>query len=171
MKYAAIPVLFLLTMPAWAMKIQDSRGSVYLELPANWKYEKNLLGLPHVFLSPEDKDRVSVSLTLTGIEDVKLPVKELHKNQNQYQEGRKEWAEERGFSISNFTPYETSKTKDKFQIHEIGFEYKDAESTYRELSWYVECPESLLHLKLLGTKTSARFEEGKAIIKSLSCRN
>lgn len=163
--------LLILSLPSWGMKISDERGSVFLDVPSDWKYEKNLLGIPHVFLSPDSTNRTSLSLTLTGIEDVKLPVNELKKNQEQYQKGRREWALERDFTILSFIPYETSKTKDKFAIHSIGFEYKDSQTTYFEQSYYVECPGSLVHLKILGPKNSVRMPEARKMIHSLVCRS
>lgn len=145
----------------------DERGKVELALPSGWSYEKNLLALPHVFLSPKEK-RASFSITLTGIEGVHLPYKDLAKNQSQYQEGRKKWAEKREFTITKFIPYSESVT-DKVRTHRIGFIYKDKTTEYLEMSYYTECPKTLVHMKALGEFGSPNMRVGEKIFSSLKC--
>lgn len=164
--------VFFLTVTAYsaqALTIVDKRGEVDVSLPAGWSYEKNILGLPHVFLAPDGADRASFSITLTGIADVGLPVKELQKNQKQYQEGRKKWAEQREFKISKFVPYATFKNG-QATTHSIGVQYKDAKNTeYLEMSYFTECPDSLVHTKALGVVGSENMQVAQKIISSLSC--
>lgn len=149
--------------------IEDERGKVQVDLPSGWTYEKNLLGLPHVFLSSEKPEKTSVSLTLTGQEGVKLKVEDLKKNQSQYQDGRKTWAEDRKAKIVKFIPYESMKFKTQIG-HSIGFIYEMNGKTYQEMSYYIECPQSFIHMKVLGIQNASGFNEGVGLVKSLNCQ-
>jgi hypothetical protein len=159
----------LLSFEAKAFVISDDRGKIDLEVPQNWKYKKNLLGLPHVFISSTDKQKTSLSVTMTGIVGVKLPHKELAKNQNDYQDGRKNWAKERHFRITQFYPYVVKLNSEKIKIHEIGLEYKKRDKEYTEISYFAECPKSFIHMKALGEKNSAGTLIAKKIPESLKC--
>lgn len=168
-RFLSAPFFLLVAYSAQAIMITDNRGQVEAALPQGWSYEKNLFGLPHVFLSPEGADRASFSLTLTGIGDVKLPVKDLKKNQGQYQEGRKKWAQTRDFIITKFIPYNTFNS-DKVPTHAIGFQYKDKKNVeYVEMSYFTECQDSLVHTKAVGILDSEKMKAALKIIDSLRC--
>ena len=152
---------------AWGITISDERGSLEVSLPSGWRYEKNFLALPHVLLSPE-VNRASFSITVTGIQDVKLPSLALEKNQTDYQDGRKKWAEKRDFIITQFIPY-TEKTFNNVRTHSIGFIYKDKKSEYLEMSYYTECPKTLVHTKALGILGTQNLQQAQTIISSLKC--
>lgn len=168
-KILSVTFLILGAYSAQALTITDERGQVEAALPQGWSYEKNLFGLPHVFLSPEGSDRASFSITLTGIGDVQLPVKELNKNQGQYQEGRKKWAASREFTITKFVPYKTL-SSNKIQTHVIGVQYKDKKNIeYLEMSYFTECQDSLVHSKAVGTLNTEKMKAALKIIDSLRC--
>jgi hypothetical protein len=169
LKYLSVFMLAISAYSAQAITVTDKRGQVEVSLPPGWSYEKEILGLPHVFLAPEGEDRASFSITLTGIADVELPVKDLKQNQTQYQEGRKKWAAAREFKISQFIPYSTFKNG-KATTHSIGVQYKDAKNVeYQELSYFTECPDSLVHTKALGVLGSEKMKTAQGIIQTLSC--
>lgn len=162
-------MLAVIANSAQALTVADKRSQVEVSLPAGWSYEKDILGLPHVFLGPEGDDRASFSITLTGIADVELPVKDLKKNQLQYQDGRKKWAESREFKISKFIPYSTFKNG-QATTHSIGVQYKDAKNIeYQEMSYFTECPDSLVHTKALGVVGSEKMKTALGIIQTLRC--
>jgi hypothetical protein len=161
--------LILVAAKARALSITDERGSVELDQPNGWKYERNIFGLPHVLISPEQKDRTTISITLTGIEEVKLPSFELKKNQEQYQDGRKEWALKRELQIVQFHPYSAIENKEKIKIHQIGLDYKNETFIQTEMSYYVECPKTLVHLKSLGPKDSKEVAKAFEAVKSIKC--
>lgn len=163
-------ILILGSYSAHALTISDDRGTVEIELPKDWKYEKNLMGLPHVLLGPEGSHRASFSMTLTGLSEMKLPGKELAKNQSQYQDGRKKWAGPRGFYITKFIPYQNLQTDPKNPTHSIGFQYKDQKQEYLEMSYFTECPHSLVHSKALGIVGSDQMKIAQKIIQSLRCQ-
>lgn len=165
MKYVAFFYVIFSSTITHALVVNDPKGKIEISIPTAWKYEKDLFGLPHVFLSSGDSDKISVSLTLTGIADVKLSPKELKNNQKDYQQGRSEWALSRNFTIINFQPYESFKSNEGKQVHSIGFNYKNSDIQQSEKSYYIECPETLVHLKALG-KT---LTEVPGMIKSLKC--
>lgn len=168
-KIVSIFTLAVIANSAQALTVADKRGQVEVSLPAGWSYEKDILGLPHVFLGPEGDDRASFSITLTGIADVELPVKDLKKNQLQYQDGRKKWAESREFKISKFIPYSTFKNG-QATTHSIGVQYKDAKNIeYQEMSYFTECPDSLVHTKALGVVGSEKMKTALGIIQTLRC--
>lgn len=166
---AYLALLNFLTQVVSATVISDSRGSISLDFSKSWKYEKNLLGLPHVLLTNDSPERSSLSITLTGLENVQLPSKTLKKNQDQYKDGRLSWAKGRHAEIEEFLPYLETKTSDNKSIHSIGFKYKLGNQMYFEKSFYIECPKSLVHLKLLTPKDSPRILEGESIVKTLRC--
>ena len=169
----SLKIIFTITVlfaqSAFALIIKEQRGSVEIELKKEWVYEQNILGLPHVFLTKDIPERSSLSLTLTGIEGVNLPVKELQKNQNQYQEGRKAWAEKREAVIEKFLPYSVSENSNKVKIHTIGMKYKMHGINYFEKSFYAECPKSFVHLKLLSPDNTLRISEAEEMVRGLKC--
>lgn len=170
MQFRAIFLIsFFFTQSIHALTIEDQRGKVEIEQKAEWDYEKNLLGLPHVFLTKDQPERSSLSLTLTGIKGVNLPVKDLRKNQNQYQDGRKSWAKKHDATIEKFLPYEVLDNKNKVKVHIIGMDYKINNVGYLEKSYYAECPNSFVHLKLLSPKNEKRIREADEMIQSLKC--
>lgn len=166
-KLLLLSILILGSYSVGAITVADERGSVELTLPQGWRYEKNLLGLPHVFLSPQEK-RASLSITITGIQDVNLPHKDLAKNQSQYQEGRKKWAQQREFTITKFIPYSHT-INNKISTHSIGVLYKDKNVEYLEMSYFTECPRSLVHMKALGEFNSPHQLTVQQIPNSLHC--
>lgn len=154
-----------------AMVVKDERGKVEVNVPKAWRYERNLLGLPHVFLTNESPVRSTLSLTLTGIEGVKLLGDNLEKTQQDYQTGRKVWADTRNAQNINFIPYSKSENPERIKIHQIGFEYDLAGKRYLEKTYYVECPKSLVNLKLLALKKSEKIKEAESIVSSLRCES
>ncbi len=169
-KFFTATFMFLAAYSAQALTINDKRGQIEVELPPGWSYEKELLGLPHVFLSPEGSDRANYSITLTGIGDVKLPVKDLQKNQKQYQEGRIKWAKQRDFKITKFIPYVNFKTGLTL-THSIGVQYNDKKNVeYLEMSYFTECQDSLVHTKALGVLGTEKMKTAQQIIQSLRCK-
>ena len=165
-------VLFMLLFQAlngFATVIEDERGKIAIELNKDWKYEKNLMGLPHVFLSSEKPERSTLSITLSGLASISLSPSSLKKNEDQYKEGRKKWAEERNIKITNFQSYDSFQVKAGQTIHEIGFDYLLNKTNYTERSYFLECPNSLVHLKILGTKGSAKIKEAQNALKSVQC--
>lgn len=163
-----LPFVFI-CFKSWGLVIEDKRGRGDVVLPDHWSYERDLLGLPHVFLSPGGKEKVSVSLTLTGIEDVKLPGPDLKKNQKEYWRGREDWAKKRGIKILKFHPYMERLNQKKVRVHQIGVEYRGEGSELLEMSYYLECQKSFVHMKSVGPKVSLHQGEAVKIIDSYSC--
>ncbi len=171
MRFVHLLVIFslvILPQKVLGVRIVDKRGSCELDLPSHWKYERDLFGLPHVFLSPGGTKKVSVSLTVTGLEAIRLPSHELMKNQDQYQNGRKEWAKRSGAEITSFYPYE-KKMIGKVVSHQIGVDYKLRNEEHSERSSFFECSKSLIHMKAVGPKTSAYFKEALLLMETLKC--
>jgi hypothetical protein len=164
-------LLAFFTQGAFALTVTDQRGSIEVNLHKDWEYEQNILGLPHVFLTKDNPERTSLSLTLTGIKGVNLPVKDLQKNQEQYQSGRKAWAEKRDATVLKFIPYSASENSNKVKIHIIGMNYKMNGKDYLEKSFYAECPNSFVHLKLLTPNNSIRTQEAEEMVQALKCLN
>jgi|GEM_PF-6218658 len=162
-------ILALSAQAASALTIKEQRGSVEIDVSKQWEYEQNILGLPHIFLTKDTPERSSLSLTLTGLEGVNLPVKELQKNQSQYQEGRKAWAEKREATIEKFLPYSVTENTNKVKIHTIGMEYTMNGKKYFEKSFYAECPKSFVHLKLLSPDNTVRIKEAEEMVRGLKC--
>ncbi len=165
--------LFLLTVfftqSISALTVTDQKGKVEIDLKKDWEYDQNILGIPHLFSTKDTPERSSLSLTLTGIKGVNLPIQDLQKNQSQYQNGRKNWAKNHEATIEKFLPYTVLTNAAKVKIHVIGVEYKMAGTRYLEKSYYVECPNSFAHLKLLSPQNEQRIKEAGEMIESLKC--
>lgn len=161
--------VFFLMKGVFATVISDERGRVLVDLPSDWSHEKKIMGLPHLFLSNEVPIRSSLSVTLTGIKGVNLVVKDLKSHQKKYQDGRQKWAAKRNIKILGFLPYEVQKNKSGISTHQIGLTYQLKDHIYLEKSFYVECPDTFVHLKLLGLKSSSKMVDAERSVKELVC--
>lgn len=170
LKFFCLPLLTFISLDSGAMVISDERGIVEIDPPTTWKYEKNLMGLPHVLLSPGEEKKTSVSVTITGIENAVLSIEDLKKNQKSYQTGRIEWAKKRDVSITRFHPYSDFKTKDKVTGHQIGVDYKIGDAEQSEMSVYVECPQSFIHLKAVGPSHSQHTKDALNFMRTIRCK-
>jgi hypothetical protein len=155
-----------------ALLLKDERGRIDIESPADWKYVRNFFGLPHVLLSPEEKEgrRGVLGITLTGKQGWDWDGKTLEKSQSEYREGRKKWATGVQAEIEDFIPYASLKTKGGVEIHAIGVKYRLQSTEMTEMSWYIECPKSFVHAKGVAMSSRpAQLESMRAAVLDLKC--
>ena len=132
-------------------------------------YDKNLLGLPHVWTSPASNElgRSSLSLTITGAKSSGWNPSELKKSENEYQDGRKKWAQERGYKILSFVPFESKKNNFGLPIHSIGVIYQIKNVSYLELSHFIIVKNQIVHAKFIGPTKLNEWEKFKPILDQL----
>ena len=137
--------------------------------PEVLKYDKNLLGLPNVWTTPfvNGKGRSSLSLTVTGANSNGWDSNQLKKTESTYQEGRKNWATERGYEVTGFLPFSSTKNKNGLPMHTIGFSYKINGIEQHEVSVYLEVKSKLVHAKFVGPKSLDHWKVMKSIIDDL----
>ena len=135
----------------------------------NLAYEKNLLGLPHSWVTVYNQEfgRSSLSLTITGQKTTGWNIEILKKTQSEYQDGRKKWAAERLYKVKKFYPFESHKNLHGLIINTIGFEYEIKNIEYKELSMFIEANNNLLHAKFVGANKLDQWGIFKPIIENL----
>jgi hypothetical protein len=90
---------------------------------------------------------------------VKLDIQSLAKTQDQYQVGRKKWAETVGADPLSYEPYEVKINKNGHRIHRVGFNYAHEGKVYAEKSYYIECKGKILFSKSLRLEENAAHEK------------
>lgn len=155
-------------------KLELPNGAVTFELPnKDWNYYKNMLGLSLVLVGPsKDNQRMSISVTATGVEDLKLNTEKLNSDQNRWFLGRKRFVEKLSGVITKKFEYKKISTANLPVIHKIGYQYQVENRVFESYSYYYNCNKQLYHVKSLGevqlfpefSKTSDHF------LNTLDCK-
>ncbi len=137
--------------------------------PSTLGFDQNLLGLPNVWTSPlvPGQGRSSLSLTITPASAAGWDSSLLKKTETDYQMGRQNWATGRGYKITGFLPFSTSKNKHGIPMHSIGFSYIINGVEQYEVSVYLEVKSKLVHAKFVGPKSQDQWKVMKPIIDEL----
>ena len=137
--------------------------------PSNLSFDKNLLGLPNVWTTPfvEGQGRSSLSLTITPASSAGWDSAALKKTENEYQQGRKNWASERGYQLTGFLPFSSTKNKNGLPMHTIGVTYTINGVEQFEVSVYLEVKSKLVHAKFVGPKSLDHWKVMKPILEEL----
>lgn len=173
MKHLIVTIMlavFSLSSHAKVLELKKNSGTIFIAEKSNWKLGKELFGMPFIYFSPQENgQRSNISFTDTGAE-LELDIKVLAKNQDQYQVGRKKWADTVGADPLSFEPYEVKVNKNGHRIHRVGFIYAHEGKVYNEKSYYIECKGKLLFSKTLRLKENASHENDFAeLLSSLDC--
>lgn len=162
--------LFTGVATAKSLELKTGTRTLYVQERSDWTLSKDLFGMPYVYFSPSlNGQRSNISFTDTGIE-LSLDVTALSKNQDDYKQGKNDWAKEVGATPISFFPYESSTNKHGHKIHTIGFNYEHEGKSYQEKSFYIECRGKLLFSKSLRLKENEAHESSmKDFIKTLDC--
>jgi len=145
----------LAIMPEWEIvQLKDPRGPVEIKRPKNWEYLQGAFGLTHLFVThPKVKNRTSISLTVTGINNLDFGAVAGERDYPQYKEGRLRWASKMGATISQFEPYSFGKNNYANPIHKGGVAYNLSGKHYQEFSYFIMCSgkkSNLIHLKAVS---------------------
>jgi len=89
-----------------------------------------------------------------------------------YRQGRERWVKKHGGAVIQFHPFEEIKRLDGPTLYRAGYQYTLSNERYEELSYYINCPKELVHLKtLIALDTfSSEQEQVKKIVESFQCR-
>ena len=155
------------TMTSWTTKDEGITLSSFYD--STLSFDKNLLGLPNVWTSAANPEygRSSLSLTITGAKSAGWNPSELKKSEVEYQDGRKKWAQERGYKILSFIPFESKKNNFGLPIHSIGVVYQIKNIDYLELSHFIIVKNQIVHAKYVGSKKLNEWPKFKSILDQL----
>lgn len=164
--------LSLLSVNTYAktLELKDNSRSIFIPEKENWELGRDLFGMPFIYFSPmENGQRSNISFTDTGA-NIELDLQSVAKSQEDFQQGKKEWAKQIGATPLSYMPYEVITNKHGHKIHHIGFNFKHEENTYHEKSFYIECRGKLLFSKSLRLKENAQHEKDFFdLLNSLDC--
>ena len=163
-------ILFSFSAHAKVLELKKNSGTIFISEKTNWKLGKELFGMPFIYFSPQENgQRSNISFTDTGAE-VKLDIQTLAKTQDQYQVGKKKWAETVGADPLSFEPYEVKMNKNGHRIHRVGFNYAHEGKVYAEKSYYIECKGKILFSKSLRLEENAAHEKDFAdFLSTIDC--
>ncbi len=169
-----ISLFFAANAFAKKQTVELRNGVVSFDLPnSDWSYYKDMLGLPLVFVGPsKDNQRITISVTATGIEKMNLDPEKLETDQNRWFFGRKKFVEKFKGRITKKYDYKKLKTKNLSLVHRIGYQYQVEDRIFESFSYYYNCKNQLYHVKSLGevqlfpsmAKTSDQF------LNTLGCK-
>ncbi len=142
-------------MPEWEIvRLEDARGPIQIQRPKEWEYLPGAFGLTHLFVTrPKVKNRTSISLTVTGINNLDFGGLAGERDYHQYKEGRLAWATKMGATISQFGSYSFAKNNYGNDIHKGGVAYLLSGIQYQEFSYFIICKgkkSNLIHLKAVS---------------------
>lgn len=149
------------------------KAEVGFSLPAKWNHYKDMLGLPLVFVSPRiNAQRITVSVTPTGLNDIPMDPKTLKKEQNGWFSGRRKFVSTFKGAITGTFPYSLEKWKHIPEVHAIGYKYKVADKHFVSHSFYFYCKEQLFHVKSLYEQNvyTKGLDTVESIGNTLRCR-
>lgn len=148
---------------------KDARIIFIQELP-NWQLGQDLFGMPFIYFSPQTNgQRSNISFTDTEA-NLKLDVKALADNQNDYQKGKEAWVKTVGAVALEYSPYQVKVNKLGHKIHQIGFSYRHEDKVYFERSNYIECRGRIIFSKSLRLKENEAHENDfNNLLESLDC--
>lgn len=147
MKWLLVFIFISLNLFGKSYDFTNQNTQISVDFDENWLYLEKVLGVPYLMLSKTNPPKDSVSITPTKQEKVELDPKKLKETQNDYQTGRKNWAQKNNIKILKFHDYEFKKINENLNIHQIGFDYINEKNTFTEQSFYLFCYNDLYHLK------------------------
>jgi hypothetical protein len=164
--------LLISTSYASAFVIQHQAKKTTINLSKKWYYLQDSFGVPHLFITKNEIAKSSISLTFTGLKEVKLSELGLSKTQGKYRQKRREWAKKRGVKLQSFHDYKPFKNKNKLQVHSVGMVYSLGKRIFDEFSYYIECPKEFIHIKsvIIHSEDDVK-REARSVIDSFACPN
>jgi hypothetical protein len=170
-KYFALAMIFFIsTATAASQALVTERGQILIPNLAGWELGRNMFGMPFIYFSPQlNGQRSNISFTATGVE-TDIDLNSLGKNQESYQNLKKNWADSVMARSLSFLPYQVWKNSQGHVVHQIGFTYEHEKLQYVENSFYIDCRGKLIFSKSLRLHSNLQHEgEFKKIINEMDC--
>lgn len=151
------------------------KGKASFDVPDTWQTTQDLFGMPLMILGPmesEEAGRPTITITTT-IDPAPLSAQEMKRTQEDYQDGRREWAKGKGGEVLSFVPYHTQKWAHVPVVHCIGVRFQLNDKTYLERTYMFKAGENVLYyMKSLVTEDQVKQygQELDAIVKSLKTK-
>lgn len=158
---------------AFSTYAQNNFGKIDISLPVNWSYQKDLFGLPHVFLGQKIRsNRPSLAVVPSENDKIILDDDMSSETQNTFYSKRKSWVEMHEGKVVEFVPYKKNASLKIPLVHQFEFHYMLNNEIFIEKSLYFHCRKELFHLKSLVLKKDLQGQaELENIIKSLMCKS
>ncbi len=136
-----------------------------------WQYEKDFMGFSHVWLADyQNNFRSNLSLTITGVKDLKFDLQTLHKEPQSYYQERQRWSQSRGFKFLDPIQPQLFNIQSSEQFFSIGFTYQKLDKVIQEMTYYGYCQGELIHLKSVSLKSETQqLKELQNAIKKMEC--
>jgi hypothetical protein len=153
------------------VRYQDYK--INLEVPKDWKIERDLYGMPLTVLGPErNGERAVLNIQHTPLRQFRFDHKLIQATQDQYFAGRKEWLEDLDNTrfISEI-PYEKLSANPRVDGFQLGFRYEMRGQEFEERSIQIVCNERMYFVKTLySSKEPAADKKALAdIVQKLNC--
>ena len=158
------------SLQAKMLELKNGTRTIFIEEKSQWQLGKDLFGMPFIYFSPSHGGQSSnISFSDTGAK-LNLDSSLLDKNTSDYQENKKQWAEQIEAQIISFDPFSVKTSARGHRVHEIGVQYKQQDKTYDEKSYYIECRGKIVFAKSLRLiENSSHGEDFKDLITQLDC--
>lgn len=169
-KYILIIILSSFTHLGFCDVFSLKNGKVELDVPSDWRSEKDLFGLPLSILGPaKNGARPIVSVSSTPLKKIMFE-DNFQESFKDYKKGRMSFLKKHNGEILSFLPYKKVKWKGIQESHQYGYKYKVAGLSYIETSYYIKCREKLFHLKSMD-RLSEQVNRDKIekIVRSFKC--
>lgn len=145
-----------------ALNIKSDKFSLKAkEIPAKWRYKKNILGFDHLLVihTSDRKHTSSLSISPT-YSKLKLISDKLEKNIKDYQNGKLKWFKKHNIDHESFIKYKKIQGP-SVNAYKVGVNYATKIlGKIKERTYLVNCKDdSLIYLKALLLKEHFKYEE------------
>lgn len=143
-----------------------------MEYSKDWKPVQNFFGIPVTFFGPmtDKKIRPVIQLIPSEARALKQSDSELKAFNKTYPEKKKKWLKERKGSLLSLLPAAVEKNAKKENMIVAGLSYRLGENAFTEKTYYLNCKEKLVQLKVLVPLGELkRLSEAEKIVRSFQC--
>lgn len=138
----------------------------------NWKPVEKFFGIPVTLFGPisKNKTRSIIQLIPSEAKALRHTDAELKAFNRTYPEKKKKWLKERHGSLLSFLPAALEKNDRKEKMVVAGLAYRLGENAFTEKTYYVNCHEKLVQLKVLVPIGETKsLDEADRIVRSFQC--
>ena len=154
------------------LQLKGSQGIVTVPALADWRLEKNVMGLPFVYFSPKlngERSNLSIISTSSEIEFQSLKLKQ---DQKSYMAGKLAWAKKVNAEIIRQKPFKVWVNEFGLKVHQIGIEYRYNLKNYSEVSYFIGCEKRTLILKSLNLDSNSQHQRSfETIVNEINCES
>ena len=167
---SAIIFLFIWSTTLLASELRElpfsknEKSKVSFKLVKNWKHEKKIIGVDHLFIFERKKSRDLISILISPPGKVSFTMSR-DQEQRKYAKQKLKWLKKRGGEINSFIPLKTS-VKGTHLLYRFGLRYKVPGRDIIEFSQYHFCKGRLVFIKLLGDSNYSSIQNAEEEIAS-----